>query len=152
MTCMTHPSHRGSASVSPDGSLLAISNVKDGFDLFNIDQNKVSHMFYHAESNPGFPLPVLFIHGGSAVVGGSGCGTVHIRETSSKYPLDNDLPSLARAYPHLRSRCLLNPCFSRSRRAHSLTYGAPDALLGLTVLIRDGRRIVTMLPISTSWH
>lgn len=95
---MTNPFHRGSASLSPNGSLLAISNVKDGFDLYDIAENKVSHMFDHAESNPGYPFPVLFIHGGNAVIGGSGCGKVHIRETSSKYALDNDLPSLERTY------------------------------------------------------
>ena len=74
----------------PNKPLLAISNLKTGFDVYNLSSGSPSYALDNAEENEGYPLPVLFIHGGNAIIGGSSCGSVCIWDAESARALDND--------------------------------------------------------------
>ncbi|KAI0672557.1 WD40-repeat-containing domain protein [Trametes maxima] len=59
-------------SLSHMGTFLAVSNLDSGFDIYN----KVCHRFalavcWTTPTSGLYPVPVLFIHGGQALVGGS---------------------------------------------------------------------------------
>ncbi|KAI9069597.1 WD40 repeat-like protein [Trametes sanguinea] len=65
------------ACLSDDGTRLAISNVSRGFDVYSMQSG--APLCAIEQDNPGFhPLPVLFIHGGLALVGGSVLGELNI--------------------------------------------------------------------------
>ncbi|RDX44266.1 WD40 repeat-like protein [Lentinus brumalis] len=77
-----------SASLSEDGALLAVSNLAQGFDVYRTDTGQPAGTFRHIVGKPQ-PTPVLFIHGGRAIVGGSTVGTVHVwdLEQGGRFPL-----------------------------------------------------------------
>lgn len=58
------------ASLSPDGSLLAVSNLVRGFDIYRTDTQEPVGMVPQKVGTQQ-PTPVLFIHGGKAIVCGS---------------------------------------------------------------------------------
>ncbi|PIL28478.1 hypothetical protein GSI_08516 [Ganoderma sinense ZZ0214-1] len=66
-----------SASVSEDGTCVAVSNLTTGFDIYLLDSGKLLHTFEH-DVGERLPTPVLFIHNGQAVVGGSTVGRVNM--------------------------------------------------------------------------
>ncbi|KAI0708453.1 WD40-repeat-containing domain protein, partial [Earliella scabrosa] len=66
-----------SASLSEDGLYLAISNLTTGFDVYRTDTQKPVGSYKH-DIGDSRPTPVLFIHGGHAIVGGSTVGIVNI--------------------------------------------------------------------------
>ncbi|KIP01816.1 hypothetical protein PHLGIDRAFT_326339 [Phlebiopsis gigantea 11061_1 CR5-6] len=80
----------GSASLSPDGSLLAISNLKTGFDLYDMSSDAPFSTFDIEEGHEGYQLPVLFIHNGHALIGGSRSGQVRIWDVQSGRMIAND--------------------------------------------------------------
>nr|VWO96409.1 Guanine nucleotide-binding protein subunit beta-like protein (Cytoplasmic antigenic protein 1) [Ganoderma boninense] len=66
-----------SASVSEDGTRIAISNLTTGFNIYLLKTGELLHSFEH---NVGdcLPTPVRFIHAGQAVVGGTTVGKVNM--------------------------------------------------------------------------
>ncbi|RDX51282.1 WD40 repeat-like protein [Lentinus brumalis] len=87
-----------SASLSEDGEHLAVSNLAQGFDVYRTDTGQPVGTFRHTVGKPQ-PTPVLFIHGGRAIVGGSTVGTVHVwdLDQGGRFPLHipNEAPVLA---------------------------------------------------------
>ena len=65
------------ASISPDSHLLAISDLAHGFTVHDYRSGAFIRRFVH-EVGRRFPVPVLFIHQGHAIVGGSTVGHVNI--------------------------------------------------------------------------
>ncbi|KAI0738687.1 WD40-repeat-containing domain protein [Daedaleopsis nitida] len=73
------PGMIASASLSPNGAYLAVSNVFKGFDVYKVQSEKPIASFEYDEPSSlksAGPIPVLFIHGGRALVGGSMVGKV----------------------------------------------------------------------------
>ncbi|KAI0743706.1 WD40-repeat-containing domain protein, partial [Daedaleopsis nitida] len=66
---------RSIASLSPDGSLLAVGNLTTGFNVYRMDTPEPVRHYKHVVGKPQ-PTPVLFIHSGHAIVGGSTVGKV----------------------------------------------------------------------------
>ncbi|CDO72145.1 hypothetical protein BN946_scf184962.g88 [Trametes cinnabarina] len=65
------------SSISPDGSIIAISNMVSGFDLYSLtSQAPVKSFTQPVEELRA--VPVIFVHGGHALLGGSTTGTVHL--------------------------------------------------------------------------
>ncbi|OSC99815.1 WD40 repeat-like protein [Trametes coccinea BRFM310] len=65
------------SSLSPDGSRLAVSNLVYGFDIYDVDTGALALAVTH-DIGKEYPAPVLYIHGGHAIVGGSTVGMVNI--------------------------------------------------------------------------
>ncbi|KAI0666485.1 WD40-repeat-containing domain protein, partial [Trametes maxima] len=71
------PGYMARSSLSPDGVHLAVSNLAYGFDIYDITTGALVLTISH-EVGKEYPVPVLFIHGGRAIVGGSTVGTLNI--------------------------------------------------------------------------
>ncbi|KAI0371020.1 WD40 repeat-like protein [Pilatotrama ljubarskyi] len=65
------------ASISPDGTTIAISNMVSGFDLYDLTSQAALRSFTHPVTTLR-AVPVLFVHGGHALLGGSTVGKVHL--------------------------------------------------------------------------
>ncbi|KAI0746380.1 WD40-repeat-containing domain protein [Daedaleopsis nitida] len=65
-------------SLSPNGAFLAASTLASGFVVYDLEQGKIIRTFKHAQGEEQRAIPVLFIHGGYAVAGGSAVGTVNV--------------------------------------------------------------------------
>ncbi|KAJ3006965.1 hypothetical protein NUW54_g3730 [Trametes sanguinea] len=65
------------SSVSPDGRTIAISNMLSGFDLYDLESQAVLRSFTHPVDMLR-AVPVKFVHGGYALLGGSTAGIVHL--------------------------------------------------------------------------
>ncbi|CDO75320.1 hypothetical protein BN946_scf184517.g3 [Trametes cinnabarina] len=65
------------ASLSDDGQRLAISNVLRGFDIYSMQSGAPLCAIEH-DNRGAYPIPVLFIHGGLALFGGSTTGELMI--------------------------------------------------------------------------
>ncbi|KAI0651249.1 WD40-repeat-containing domain protein [Trametes meyenii] len=63
------------ASVRPDGSTIALSNAHTGFDVYNL-QKGVPEASLGSDMGQRRTIPVLFIHGGNALLGGSTTGVI----------------------------------------------------------------------------
>ena len=69
-------------SLSPDHQLLAISNMSTGFDIYDLDSDEPVMSMTHAIRKQIGP-PVLFVHGGQALLGGSSTGRVDLWDVDS---------------------------------------------------------------------
>lgn len=69
-------------SISDDGKLLAVSNVVTGFDIYCADTGEAVCSVGHTVQELR-KVPVLFIHGGLALLGGNPRGDVHLWDMSS---------------------------------------------------------------------
>ena len=49
-----------------------------GFDIYDLAQGKIVRSFTHEVGEQQRAIPVLFVHGGTAVVGGSAVGYVNL--------------------------------------------------------------------------
>ncbi len=76
------------AGLSPDGALLASSNSVSGFDIYDIGAGEAIRSFKHEIGNEERALPVTFIQGGTAIVGGSTAGYLNIWFVDSGLQLD----------------------------------------------------------------
>ncbi|OSC99346.1 WD40 repeat-like protein, partial [Trametes coccinea BRFM310] len=65
------------ASLSDDGQRLAISNVLHGFDIYSMQSGAPLCAIEH-DNRGAYPIPVTFIHGGLALLGGSTTGELMI--------------------------------------------------------------------------
>ncbi|KAL7279761.1 hypothetical protein ACG7TL_006168 [Trametes sanguinea] len=80
-----------SAALTDDGTRLAISNVLRGFDVYSM-QSGAPLCTIEQDNKDAYPVPVRFIHGGLALIGGSASGELKIwdvSETESGLPLLN---------------------------------------------------------------
>ncbi|KAI0827604.1 WD40-repeat-containing domain protein [Trametes gibbosa] len=65
------------SSLSPDGSHIAVSNLVYGFDIYNINTD-AAVLTVPYDFGKGYPVPVVYAHGGRAIIGGSTVGQVNI--------------------------------------------------------------------------
>ncbi|KAG1883713.1 WD40-repeat-containing domain protein [Suillus subluteus] len=80
--CLPVPSFVASTTISPDHHLLAVSNLMHGFDIYNLETYAIEGRVFN-EISTGHVVPVLFIHHGCAVIGGSATGTVRMWDVDS---------------------------------------------------------------------
>ncbi|KAJ2991954.1 hypothetical protein NUW54_g8058 [Trametes sanguinea] len=71
------------SSVTPDGSLFAVSNVMTGFDVYDMDTTTCVGGCPN-EAGALRAVPVLFVHEGHALFGGSTAGRVHLWNVNSR--------------------------------------------------------------------
>ncbi|KAI0688939.1 WD40-repeat-containing domain protein [Earliella scabrosa] len=81
------PGKVGHASLSEDGTHLAISNLDTGFDVYRMEDGVPVCSFEHDAPAPDY-VPVQFIHGGHAIIGGSSVGKAGIWDIYHKRRLD----------------------------------------------------------------
>ena len=74
------------ASVTGDNQYIAISNLLTGFELFAFKGNsELEPLFsFKQDVSAGRPLPVRFIHGGHALMGGTSTAQVNIWDVYSR--------------------------------------------------------------------
>jgi hypothetical protein len=95
-TLMKHGNNSGDSALSPDQMSLAISNVPTaGFEIHDLLGDQPSKRFSYERSVPSTKLclPVLFIHKGHAILGGSSAGKPGLWAADLEYPihlLDHD--------------------------------------------------------------
>ncbi|KAI0744910.1 WD40-repeat-containing domain protein [Earliella scabrosa] len=65
-------------SLSPNGAFLAATTLVGTFDIYDLNAGKVIRTFVHDEGGHECAIPVVFIHGGHAIVCGSIGGRVSI--------------------------------------------------------------------------
>ena len=69
--------------MSSDGSTLVVSNLHDGFDVYDLKE-KTHVMTGKIAIRENVPLPVLFSEGTtSELIVGSSCGEIHIHDAPS---------------------------------------------------------------------
>ncbi|KAH9909426.1 WD40-repeat-containing domain protein [Epithele typhae] len=95
------------AHLSPDHTLLAVSNLLNGFELFLVDKpGEIEPLFsVNQDVSARRPLPVRFLHKGTAFLGGTSQGKINIwsvytrlkqtlslpgKHTGSRYPAHYD--------------------------------------------------------------
>ncbi|KAI5981788.1 hypothetical protein EDD15DRAFT_2203663 [Pisolithus albus] len=69
-------------SVSRDGNVLVVSNVTSGFDIYHLNDSSLDGSMLQPSN--GMLVPVAFIHGGQAILGGSTCGKVQIWDSTDR--------------------------------------------------------------------
>ena len=74
------------ASLSRDGRLLVVSNMLTGFELFLMKAPaEVEPLFsFKQDVGAGHALPVRFLHGDHAIVGGTSHGQVNLWDIYSR--------------------------------------------------------------------
>ncbi|KAH9847484.1 WD40-repeat-containing domain protein [Lenzites betulinus] len=94
------PGYIADASLTRDGRLLAVSNMLTGFELFALKGFVELEPLYSFQQDitTGPPLPVRFLHGDHALIGGSLHGRVNMWDVYSrrKQPLVLDGKFIAR--------------------------------------------------------
>ena len=68
--------------MTDDGRKLVVSNMISGFDIYETETGKCLARLTHPVDRM-FAVPVLFVHGGNAIVGGSSVGEVHLWNAST---------------------------------------------------------------------
>ncbi|KAI6011549.1 WD40-repeat-containing domain protein [Pisolithus microcarpus] len=72
----------GSMSISHDGSMLVVSNLTSGFDIYHLNNSSLDGSMLQPSN--GMLVPVAFIHRGQAILGGSTCGRVQIWDSTDR--------------------------------------------------------------------
>ncbi|KAL7279728.1 hypothetical protein ACG7TL_006135 [Trametes sanguinea] len=62
-----------SSSLSPDGSHIAVANLVNGFDIYDLEAGSLVLSLFHKVGKQ-YMVPVLYVHGGNAILGGSTVG------------------------------------------------------------------------------
>ncbi|KAI0657557.1 WD40-repeat-containing domain protein [Cubamyces menziesii] len=76
--CHPHcPRFRASSSLSPDAVHIAVANMVNGFDVYNLDTGAIVLSLFHKVGKQ-YPAPVLYVHGGNAILGGSTAGVLDL--------------------------------------------------------------------------
>ncbi|KAI1786033.1 WD40-repeat-containing domain protein [Ganoderma leucocontextum] len=70
------------ASITPDGRKLAVSNMVSGFDIYDTDTGSSLGTLSHVIDRI-YAVPILFAHGGNAVIGGSTVGEIDIWDVAN---------------------------------------------------------------------
>ncbi|KAI1782402.1 hypothetical protein LXA43DRAFT_847067, partial [Ganoderma leucocontextum] len=76
------PGKIASASLSNNGTFIAVSNLTKGFDVFRMETEEPVASFEHDIGEP-MPTPVLFTHEGRAIIGGTTVGKVNVWDIHS---------------------------------------------------------------------
>ncbi|KDQ06352.1 hypothetical protein BOTBODRAFT_181678 [Botryobasidium botryosum FD-172 SS1] len=78
----------GSSDVSPDASQMVACNLRDGFEVYPLAPTlPVASASFKAAASPDRPFPVLFVHSGEAILGGSASGRFQLWDLQSSTPL-----------------------------------------------------------------
>lgn len=91
----TTPGFSAYTDFSPQTSQIALSNLYDGFSVYDLTPFENEFTVIRRENANNIPLPVCFIHGGQDLLLGSPTGDVCI--TSGKYE-----PGVTRSFYYLR--------------------------------------------------
>lgn len=76
----------GRSALSPDGDLIAVTNLYDGVDWYTVKTRQCVHSSIdRVETN--VPMPVIFIDRGSAILVGGSCGHAMICNTEGSDPI-----------------------------------------------------------------
>ncbi len=67
----------GDASMTLDGTRLVVSNMRSGFDIYDAATGRAVGTLKHPV-NQVRAIPVRFVHGGNAILGGSTVGAAHL--------------------------------------------------------------------------
>ena len=105
--------------VSPDGNTLVVSNLDSGFDVYHLDNSTSDGSILHPCH--GRKVPITFIHGGFALLGGSSFGQVSIWDARSRKLLQV-----------LKHEGTLSSKFDKSL-TFLTTFKATDSVLSVTV-------------------
>ncbi|KAI1787146.1 hypothetical protein LXA43DRAFT_848881, partial [Ganoderma leucocontextum] len=65
------------ASVSPNGAHIVVSNIVSGFDVYTLDDGESVSSFDQGIAE-ALPIPVIWMHGGCAILAGSAVGKLRI--------------------------------------------------------------------------
>ncbi|TFK79280.1 WD40 repeat-like protein [Polyporus arcularius HHB13444] len=111
--CLMFSLYRGGSSVSPKGSIIALSVMGFGFNLYHLDKGDCIASFVD-DTNGERTVPVLLVHGGLALFGGSTVGRAalwnvqnqRIHQTFAPKPYDTIL-AIAANYNAEQDRFLL---------------------------------------------
>ncbi|KAI9069637.1 WD40 repeat-like protein [Trametes sanguinea] len=81
-TVLRHFGDRGSglmasSSLSPDGLHIVVANLVNGFDVYDLDTGSIILSLFHTVKKK-FPVPVLYVHGGNVILGGSSAGVLDL--------------------------------------------------------------------------
>ncbi|KAI0667015.1 WD40-repeat-containing domain protein [Trametes maxima] len=71
------PGYMARLGLSPDGTHLVVSNLVYGFDIYDLNTGTLALAVSH-DNGEEYPVPVLYIHGGRAIIGGSTVGSLNI--------------------------------------------------------------------------
>ncbi|KAF6743747.1 WD40-repeat-containing domain protein [Ephemerocybe angulata] len=82
-----HSFYTGYSAIHPSEMLLACSNLRDGFDLYDL-QAKAYVRTYTAVIQDNIALPAVFMNGGTAIALGTSKGTVRIVNTLTGEEVD----------------------------------------------------------------
>lgn len=82
---------RGRMAVSPDCLNVAVSNFRDGVDIWDRLRHGLKKSCRVSRMGRKFPLPVIFLHGGYAVASGSMEGQVTFWDVKTGMLID-ELP------------------------------------------------------------
>ncbi|OJT02572.1 hypothetical protein TRAPUB_6894 [Trametes pubescens] len=74
-----------SISVDPTGTFIAASNLVSGVDIHRIETGALVSSVAH-DIGEEYPIPVLYIHGGYAIIGGSTLGYAYIWVVKTELP------------------------------------------------------------------
>lgn len=74
------------ASLTDDGQLLVVSNMRSGFEVFSIKGSVEAEPEFDVlqDVSAGRPIPVRFIHGGQAFLSGTSHGQVNLWAIDSR--------------------------------------------------------------------
>lgn len=97
-----------SISVDPTGTFVAVSNLDDGFDIHRIKTGALVSTIPH-DFGDAYPIPVLYIHGGYGIVGGSTLGHASIWYVDEESPVKQQTLDVPGTYPeHILYAALTN--------------------------------------------
>ncbi len=110
----------GDASFSSDAKYVAVSNLLDGFEIYQMDSEEPYRAFTH-EMGDLFPTPVRFVHGGNAILTGSTVGKPQLWDVDSGRTI-HTLPLGRKCHatvhpvtaPDMLQRQGKGPCYRRS--------------------------------------
>ena len=91
-----------SASLLEDGKHVAISNIDTGFNVYVLASGAPLCSFEHDVGDPR-AVPVRFMHGGRAIVGGSVMGKVNVWDIALRKKI-HILPIPGASYRHMSPR------------------------------------------------
>lgn len=139
ITLIKDGNNSGDSALSPDQMSLAISNVSTaGFEIHNLLEDKPSKRFSYERSVPSTKpcLPVLFIHKGHAILGGSSTGKPGLWAADLEYPIhlldhDGEIKSFSHFYVLLDHQSGADVILALAVRPFMPLLGVTHSLLGL---------------------
>ncbi len=125
-----------------------MSNLVAGFDIYDLNDGKIVCSFTHDIGNEERATPVLFIHDGHAILGGSVVGYVNLWFVDSGIRLEPlHIPS---EFIVVTCMCSRLPCMQAKRRCWLLRQVTPTLVRPIPYTDRWTRLTMTHLPTSSS--